>query len=372
MTTTPPAITALPAAPDPNDRSTFNTRAYPWSAALPTFGTQVSAVGANVKANADEVIAATDAVIAAGLANAATNAATATAGAATATTKASEANASAIAAAASVASIAGGPVASVNGMTGVVTGIVTNTTLADGTRDASFRTISSVGSLAFDPTRLGLRITGNFSSGSNALRFQSSVSTSDPTFVSAIPAVLAESSGWVCHNGLDPDTAQTASIYVNTGFAVVESGKMGSGSFVPLKLRTGGVDRLLIDTSGNVLVTSPAGLGYGTGAGGTVTQATSKTTAVTLNKPCGQITMHNAALAAGASVVFQLNNVLLAYSDAIIINPCWGSVDGISYRVEVARITSAGYATIRVTNITAGSLSQAVELNFAIIKGAAA
>ena len=70
-TVTPPSISALPTPPDPNDRSTFNTRAYPWSAALPTFGTEVSAVAANVKANADEaavsaVTATEGAVIAAG------------------------------------------------------------------------------------------------------------------------------------------------------------------------------------------------------------------------------------------------------------------------------------------------------------------
>lgn len=57
MTTTPPSITALPSAPDPTNRATFNTLAYPWSAALPTLGTQVSAVAANVKANADEAAA---------------------------------------------------------------------------------------------------------------------------------------------------------------------------------------------------------------------------------------------------------------------------------------------------------------------------
>ena len=54
MPTAPPSITTLPAAPDPNNRTTFNSLAYPWSAALPTFGTQVSAVATNVKANADE------------------------------------------------------------------------------------------------------------------------------------------------------------------------------------------------------------------------------------------------------------------------------------------------------------------------------
>jgi hypothetical protein len=54
MPTTPPSISALPAAPDPANRATFNTLAYPWSQALPTLSTQVSAVAANVKANADE------------------------------------------------------------------------------------------------------------------------------------------------------------------------------------------------------------------------------------------------------------------------------------------------------------------------------
>ena len=55
--TAPPSIIALPTAPDPNDRSTFNTRAYPWSAALPTWTTQVQDVAANVAANATDAAA---------------------------------------------------------------------------------------------------------------------------------------------------------------------------------------------------------------------------------------------------------------------------------------------------------------------------
>ena len=39
-----------------------------------------------------------------------------------------------------------------------------------------------------------------------------------------------------------------------------------------------------------------AGVGYGTGAGGTATQTTSKATGVTLNKICGTITMDSASL----------------------------------------------------------------------------
>ena len=61
-------------------------------------------------------------------------------------------------------------------------------------------------------------------------------------------------------------------------------------------------------------------MGYGTNAGGTVTQATSKATAVTLNKACGQITTNNAALAAGASVSFKVNNTYVQAAHTIIVN----------------------------------------------------
>ena len=54
MPTTPPTITALPAPPDPNDRTTFNTRAYPWSVAQQTLATEANAVAENVYANAQD------------------------------------------------------------------------------------------------------------------------------------------------------------------------------------------------------------------------------------------------------------------------------------------------------------------------------
>ena len=116
---------------------------------------------------------------------------------------------------------------------------------------------------------------------------------------------------------------------------------------------------------GDVLVKSPAGLGYGPGAGGTVTQATSKSTAVTLNKPCGRITTHNNTLAAGASVLFAVNNTVFEENDLLILSP----VGSINYRVEPA-FSSSGQFGIRLTNVTGGSLSDAVVINFAIIKGA--
>lgn len=128
---------------------------------------------------------------------------------------------------------------------------------------------------------------------------------------------------------------------------------------------------LQIYGNGNVLAISPnGGLGYGTGAGGTVTQVTSKSTAVTLNKPTGQITMNNAALAAGASVIFGLNNSLLGAYDSLLVQSNFGT----NSQGYVAQVTysGTGLAYIRVTNITGGSLSEAVTLTFAIIKGATA
>lgn len=120
-----------------------------------------------------------------------------------------------------------------------------------------------------------------------------------------------------------------------------------------------------IDTSRNVLVTGAGGLGYGTGSGGTVTQLTSKQTAVTLNKPSGYIVMSNSVIAAGTSTEFQFSNSIISSSDTLILN-CTSFT---SYRVEVRNITG-GAAIIRVTNISGSSLSEALVINFNVIKGA--
>jgi len=125
-------------------------------------------------------------------------------------------------------------------------------------------------------------------------------------------------------------------------------------------------DRLVIDAPGNVSVISAAKLGYGTGSGGTVTQATSKATAVTLDKPTGQITMNGAALGAGASETFLVNDSVVASTDTVILaSPAFG----LSYRIECSTV-GAGLFYIRITNVTGGSLSEAVVINFTVISGA--
>ena len=112
-------------------------------------------------------------------------------------------------------------------------------------------------------------------------------------------------------------------------------------------------------------------IGYSTAAQGAVTQATDKSTGVTLNKSVGRITMNNAALAGGAVVSFVLTNSLISTNDTLIVNVSsntTGSTAG-AYTTYVSYL-SAGTALITLRNLSATSYSEAVIINFAIIHGA--
>ena len=107
-------------------------------------------------------------------------------------------------------------------------------------------------------------------------------------------------------------------------------------------------------------------LGYSTAAQGTVTQATSKSTGVTLNKSAGQITMNNAALAGATAVSFTLTNSFISSNDIIILNVGSGATAA-AYTAYVSSL-GAGSAVLTLRNMTAAtSLSEAVVLNFAVI-----
>ena len=108
-------------------------------------------------------------------------------------------------------------------------------------------------------------------------------------------------------------------------------------------------------------------LGYAAGAQGTVTQATDKSTAVTLNKSMGRITMNGAALAGNTAVSFTMNNSLISANDVIILNVSGGGTAG-AYTTYVSSMTT-GSAVVTLRNLTGGSLSEAVIINFSTIHG---
>ena len=103
--------------------------------------------------------------------------------------------------------------------------------------------------------------------------------------------------------------------------------------------------------------------------GGSVTQATSKSTTVVLDKPTGKITMNAAALADAAAVTFQVTCATFARAtDVCIVNHHSGGTVG-AYSVNASG-HAAGSFKITVTNISGGSLSEALVLHYALIKTA--
>jgi len=111
-----------------------------------------------------------------------------------------------------------------------------------------------------------------------------------------------------------------------------------------------------------------AEIGYSAAAQGAVTQLTDKTTAVTLNKSAGRITLNNAALAGNTAVSFTLNNSLLSANDTVIVCISGGATTG-AYTSYVTSLTT-GSAILTLRNLTGTSYSEAVILNYAIIHGA--
>lgn len=147
---------------------------------------------------------------------------------------------------------------------------------------------------------------------------------------------------------------------LSTGIAAPASDTLG--------LYTNTIERAHIDASGNLLLTANAGVGYGAGSGGTVTQGTSKSTGVTLNKVSGQITMNAASLAANTSITFLVTNSTVLATDNVIVNLKGGYASYGTYDVKAEGI-AAGSFVITLKNVSGGSLSEAVVLTFSVIRG---
>jgi hypothetical protein len=127
-----------------------------------------------------------------------------------------------------------------------------------------------------------------------------------------------------------------------------------------------GVAFLDQDIVGAQYLLSDEQFGYTAAAQGTVTQATDKSTAVTLNKPAGRITMNNASLTTATNATFTLNNSFISANDTVILTISGGQATAGSYNV-FANGLAAGSVSISLRNISGGTLSEAVVINFAIL-----
>ena len=109
-----------------------------------------------------------------------------------------------------------------------------------------------------------------------------------------------------------------------------------------------------------------SGIGYGVGAGSTVTQQTDKGTGVTINAASGQITLNNAALTTAPVAGFVVTNSAVAATDTVVVNAVGNNVT--NYVVGVGKV-AAGSFTVFVQNISGNSRSDALVVNFAVING---
>ena len=154
----------------------------------------------------------------------------------------------------------------------------------------------------------------------------------------------------------------------NAGFIINDGGVSWPVGLTAGSATLGGLADAGSTTFGGALVTkSVVGLGYGAGAGGTVSQATNKSTGVTLNAAAGSITMNSATLSATTVVSFTMTNSAVAATDVLVLNHNSGGTPG-SYTLNAQ--AGAGVATINVRNNTAGNLAEAIVINFVVIKGA--
>jgi len=128
----------------------------------------------------------------------------------------------------------------------------------------------------------------------------------------------------------------------------------------------GGTTITVTDLSRPKLGSAQAAIGYSTGAGSTVTQATSRTTGVTINAYSGAITLVSAA-GTTSWQSFTVTNSLVAATDTVIVNQKSGTD---LYQIHV---TAVGAGSFRITfATTAGTTTEQPVFNFAVIKAVAA
>lgn len=183
--------------------------------------------------------------------------------------------------------------------------------------------------------------------GSNAKTLSMTVSTTATTIPGSLSATGNVVGGNVSTAGLVTATGNITGGNINTGGQLSVTGN--------------------ITTPGNILLTDGGTMGYNSGSGGTVAQSGNKSGGVTLNKPSGEITMQNTALNAATTVQFTLTNSVIGAHDLLLLNIVGGVATGAAYNLDANCTT--GSAVISVRNITAGSLSEAIVLRYAVIRG---
>jgi hypothetical protein len=173
-------------------------------------------------------------------------------------------------------------------------------------------------------------------------------------------------------SGLGTDVATFLAAPTSANLAAALTDETGTGANVFANTPTlvtpviGAATGTSLTATGVIASTGTAGVGYATGAGGAVTQLTSRTTGVTLNKTSGAITLFSAAGSATAAS-FTVTNSTVAATDVIILNQKSGT------DLYDLLVTAVAAGSFRITFLTTGgTTTEQPVFNFAVIKGVAA
>jgi hypothetical protein len=171
---------------------------------------------------------------------------------------------------------------------------------------------------------------------------------------------------------LNQNTTGSASTLANTGSVSTNS------SFYPVLFSANSTENEAGNTTADLnynpstyayqagyLISTSNGLGYETGLsiGGTVTQDTSRTTGVTLNKPTGAITLY-AAAGSTTATTFTVTNSTVAATDTIVLNQKSGT------NLYLFFVTAVAAGSFNITfYTTGGTSSDSPVINFTVHKG---
>jgi len=161
----------------------------------------------------------------------------------------------------------------------------------------------------------------------------------------------------------------TSPTFVTPALGTVASGVISACTSTSMVLTTpaiGAATGTSLTATGTIVSTGTAGVGYATGAGGAVTQITSRTTGVTLNKTTGAITLFSAA-GSSTAATFTVTNSTVAATDVVILNQKSGTD---LYDLMVTAVAAGSFnLTFRTTG---GTTTETPVFNFAVIKAVAA
>ena len=229
------------------------------------------------------------------------------------------------------------------GVNGLTSASGQNLTLGTGTFGTALTFASATGAATFAGSILGSGGTAPTSTTTGSNIFTAGIATSGPIYSAAgnFSGVLTST------NTTDATTGGAGSLTTAGGIYAAKK---------------------IIGATGILSFSPTAGIGYATGAGGTVTQTTDRNTNVTLNKVSGAITLYYDMGNPNYWSEFTVTDSAVAATDTIVVNQKSGQD---RYMIVVTNVSNGSFQIDFITLPigTGGSTYESPVFQFTVIKG---